>query len=227
MDQYTTIAGHLAYSLIFVSFLMRSILAIRVFAITASFASIYYNYHVNVDPLWVPIQWNIVFTAINIFHIGLIIWEKRSVRLTGHHKEIHAKFFNDLNPGEYLKLANMGHLRTSDHEEVLIHEKTEIEMLMILYKGRVELKCKNKRIKIIPDGHFIGEMSFLTGALTTAQVVAIDQVKYFFWPKAKLKAFLMKNPKYMASVQRAIGGQLINNILDDSQKEDHDHKSVA
>lgn len=220
MDQLTIITGHLAYTLIFLSFMMRSILTIRLFAIAASSASIYFNYHVNSDPLWVPIQWNMVFMAINIFHIGLIFWEKRKLILKDHHKEIHEKFFNDLGAGEFMKLSKLGYLRTSDYNEILIPEKSEISMLMILYRGKVELNCKGNLIKEMEEGRFIGEMSFLTGELTTAEVKAMGEVKYFFWPKNKLKNFLLKNPRYMASVQRAIGGQLIDNILHESQKED-------
>lgn len=219
MHEYVTVAGHLAYSLIFLSFLMKSVFAIRVFAITASIASIFFNYHVNKEPLWVPIQWNFVFMAINIFHIGLILWEKRSIKLKDYHKDLYEMFFNDLTPGEYLKLVSLGHIRTSEFNEILIKEKSNIEMLMILYKGKVNLSCRGEKVVSISKSQFIGEMSFLTGELTTAEVKAEDQVKYFFWPKDKLKSFLLKNPKYMASLQRAIGAQLIDKILHENQKE--------
>jgi hypothetical protein len=219
--------GHLAYILIFFSFLVKKIVYLRLLAIFASMASIYYSLNVSGGPLWVQTQWNSLFILTNIGHICLFLWEKRNTMLGEHHGVLHQTFFNDLTSGEYLKMAKLGHLRTSGKDEVLVEENSHVGMLFIIYEGAVSLKCSGQEFMTIEQGHFIGEMSYLTGEETKAEVQAIGEVKYFFWPKDKLKEFLAKSPRHMASMQRAIGGQLIAAILHDSQKKNQSRDAKA
>lgn len=73
------IFGHLAFVLIVFSFLVKDILWLRVISIIASIAGIVYNYFVPAAPLWLVINWNLVFIAINIVQIGILLREKMSV----------------------------------------------------------------------------------------------------------------------------------------------------
>lgn len=215
--EFLPFLGHLAFALIFFSFLVTKIFYLRIVAIFASLTSIVYNYHVLAEPLWVPIQWNILFILTNIFQIGLILWEKRNYTLKGYKAFLFNKLFNDLTTGEFEKLVKKGYLRTGLDGEVLIKENTVTDVLLVLYRGNVQIISQNTIIKEIGPGCFLGEMSFLTGEKTKATVKAHGEVKYFSWDKDNLKKMLYKNPKLMSSVQRALGRQLINSILHEKQ----------
>ena len=61
-----TIAGHLAFGLIAFSFLVRDILWLRIISILASLFSVFYNWAIPIEPMWIPIGWNFVFVGLNV-----------------------------------------------------------------------------------------------------------------------------------------------------------------
>ena len=83
-----TIAGHLAFGLIAFSFLVKDILWLRVVSILASLFSIFYNYVIPAEPMWIAVGWNMVFIALNLYHIAIIIYEKRPVHMNPKDKEL-------------------------------------------------------------------------------------------------------------------------------------------
>lgn len=215
--------GHLAYGLIFCSFLVRNILWLRFLAIFASFASITYNYNLYASPNWVPIQWNCVFIVTNIVQITITLLEKRNFSLHGYKAFLHDRFFPDLTSAEFTKLLKKGHLRTSLKNEVLIEQFTKVEALIVIINGEVVVKSNGREITKLGKGHFLGEMSFLTDELTKGEVQAIGEVDYFFWEKEELKDLISKKPKMMNAIQRVLSHQLIEYILDDKQKADNNY----
>ena len=56
--------------------------------------NIFYNYFIPVEPMWLAINWNIVFVAVNLYHIAVIIYEKRPVDMTDKEKELYDSFKN-------------------------------------------------------------------------------------------------------------------------------------
>ena len=76
-----TLAGHLAFGLIAFSFLVKDIFWLRIVSIAASLFSVFYNYTIPVEPMWLAINWNFVFIAVNVYHIGVILYEKRAVKM--------------------------------------------------------------------------------------------------------------------------------------------------
>ena len=84
-----TLAGHLAFGLIAFSFLVKDILYLRVLSILASLFSVLYNFYIPVEPMWLAINWNIIFVLVNIYHIAVIIYEKRPVKMSPKEKELY------------------------------------------------------------------------------------------------------------------------------------------
>ena len=72
-----TISGHLAFGLIAFSFLVKDILYLRVVSILASLFSVFYNYTIPEEPLWLAINWNFIFIAVNVYHVAILIYEKK------------------------------------------------------------------------------------------------------------------------------------------------------
>lgn len=224
-DLFTTenlsIIGHLTYTLVFFSFLVRSIFWLRVLSIFASSASILYNYYIAGDPLWVPIQWNAIFFLTNIVHIIIILMERRNFVLEGYEAYIHDEFFKELTSSEFKKFTKDGYLRTAQNKEVLIEQHHSVDSLIIIYSGNVEILSHGEKVLDLSSGHFVGEMSFLTGEPATAEVRCLGEVKYFFWGKESLKKLVLKKPKLMMALQKALSHQLIDYILKDKQKSDN------
>ena len=100
-----TIAGHLAFGLIAFSFLVKDIFWLRILSIAASLFSVFYNYVIPAEPMWLAINWNFVFIAVNIYHIGVILYEKREVKMDDKNQELYDTLFKEMTPVEYLKIS--------------------------------------------------------------------------------------------------------------------------
>ena len=108
-----TIAGHLAFGLIAFSFLVKDILWLRTISIIASLFSVFYNYFIPVEPMWLAINWNFVFIAVNVYHIAVIIYEKRPVTMDDKNTELYETLFSEMTPVEYLKISKKSKWVTS------------------------------------------------------------------------------------------------------------------
>ena len=53
------IAGHLAFGLIAFSFLVKDILWLRIVSNLASLFSVFYNWVIPIEPMWIAIHWNL------------------------------------------------------------------------------------------------------------------------------------------------------------------------
>ena len=95
-----TIAGHLAFGLIAFSFLVKDIMWLRFVSILASSFSVFYNWVIPVEPMWLAINWNFVFIGLNMYHIAVIIYEKRPIKMAPKDKELYETLFKDLSPVE-------------------------------------------------------------------------------------------------------------------------------
>ena len=100
-----TVAGHLAFGLIAFSFLVKDILYLRILSIFASLFSVLYNFYIPLEPMWLAINWNIVFVLVNVYHIAVLIYEKRPVHMDDKNTELYETLFKDLTPVEYLKIS--------------------------------------------------------------------------------------------------------------------------
>ena len=100
-----TLAGHLAFGLIAFSFLVKDIFWLRIVSIAASLFSVFYNYTIPVEPMWLAINWNFVFIAVNVYHIGVILYEKRAVKMDEKDEELYQTLFKEMTPVEYLKIS--------------------------------------------------------------------------------------------------------------------------
>ena len=115
-----TIAGHLAFGLIAFSFLVKDILWLRLVSILASSFSVFYNWVIPIEPMWIAIHWNFVFIALNLYHIAVIIYEKRPIKMAPKDKELYETLFKDLSPVEYLKITKIANWKKFKEGDTLI-----------------------------------------------------------------------------------------------------------
>ena len=86
-------------------FLVKDIFWLRIVSILASLFSVFYNFYIPADPMWLAINWNFVFIAVNLYHIGVILYEKRAVKMDDKNEELYQTLFKEMTPVEYLKIS--------------------------------------------------------------------------------------------------------------------------
>ncbi len=202
---------HVANVLYLFSYLVRDILWLRMLTVVAILCLMPYFFF-QPTPLWAPIGWNVVFTAINGFQIYLLLLERRPVKLSEAEQRLYQLVFRSLTPREMLKLISLAEWKTARAGEVLCEEGVDVDSMLLLHDGRARVLAGGAEVAALGAGQFVGEMSFLTGKKTSARVVAADEVHYVAWPRDALKEFLGRNVDLNAALQMILGIDLVEKL---------------
>ena len=197
------LAGHLAFGLIAFSFLVKDILWLRLVSILASSFSVFYNWVIPAEPMWLAINWNFVFISLNLYHIAVLIYEKRPIKMAPKDKELYETLFKDLSPVEYLKITKIANWKKFKAGETLIREAHLVTDLILIYNGTVDVKVKGKKVAQLKDGQFVGEMSFLTEKSATATCVIKHDTECILWKQPEFKELLKRNPSLHCLLRNA------------------------
>ena len=205
-----TIAGHLAFGLIAFSFLVKDILWLRVVSILASLFSVLYNFYIPAEPMWLAINWNIVFVLVNLYHISVIIYEKRPIKMAPKDKELYETLFKDLSPVEYLKISKVAEWKIFKSGETIIRQTHLVPYLTLIYNGTVDVAVDGKKVAELKDGQFVGEMSFLTEKSATATCIVKHDAECLVWKQQEFKDLLKRNPSLYYTIQSLLSNQLVS-----------------
>jgi CRP-like cAMP-binding protein len=86
--------------------------------------------------------------------------------------------------------------------------------VLVLASGRAVVRVDGRDVATLGPGQFAGEMSFLTGAPTSASVEVVEAVRYVSWPAADLERCMRKHPPLRGALQLVIGRDLAMKLRD-------------
>jgi CRP-like cAMP-binding protein len=199
---FIDIAGHVAFILIALSFLVRDILWLRALSITASIASISWSWLAPPQPLWLVIGWNVVFILLNLAQIALLLRERRGVAFTDEEKELYQTSFSRFTPVEFMRLLRIASWKNADPGALLMRAGEEAGEVMLIFSGRVNVEKNGRKLAELRAGDFIGEIGFVKGTPAAASVTVLEPTRYVAWTRAALRGLLERNPS-MAVVLNA------------------------
>ena len=213
-----TLAGHLAFGLIGFSFLVKDIFWLRMVSIAASLFSVFYNYTIPTEPMWLAINWNFIFIAVNAYHIGVILYEKRAVKMDSKNEELYQTLFSEMTPVEYLKVSRAAKWETVKSGERLITQGMPVPDLYLIYNGTVDVLVDNNTIAQLKDGEFVGEMSFLTEKVATATCKVKYDAICLVWKQREFKELLKRNPSLYFTIQSVLSAQVSDKLVSSTKK---------
>jgi len=202
---------HSANIIYIFSYMVRDILWLRILIVIAICFVIPFYYYQPV-PLMVPVYWNILFAGINIFQIGVLLVERRPVALSEAEGKLYQQVFRRLTRREVYKLFKLAEWNKVSAGDTLIEQDKVIDRLLLINKGDAAVKVKEQQVALLGEGHFVGEMSYITGEKTSATVVADSDMEYVSWPTSTLEPFLTKNPDLRIALNAIIGVDLAGKL---------------
>jgi len=208
--EYTDLIGHLAFGLIAFSFLVKDILWLRLVSILASAFGMAYNYFIPANPMWIAIGWNGIFIGLNLYHIAVLVYEKRPIKMAPKDKELYQTLFKDMTPVEYLKISKIARWKKFAAGDVMIRQEHMVTDLILIYNGTVDVMVRDKKVAELRDGQFVGEMSFLTEKSATATCVVKHDTECLVWKQPEFKDLLKRNPSLYYTIQSLLSNQLIS-----------------
>ena len=209
---------HLANVLYVVSYLVTDILWLRALAVLGGLSSLTWTL-TTPTPSATFIGWTLVYNTINIVQIGRLWRERRPIRLAAEAQVLYAAAFRTLTPREFQRLLAVGTWQDAPARAVLIEEGASPGRMLVLAAGRAAVKVHGREVATLHPGQFAGEMSFLTGAPTTAAVEVVEPARFVCWATPDLERFLGKHPELRAALQLVLGRDLAAKLVGEGTRE--------
>lgn len=201
---------HVANVLYLASYSVRDILWLRVLTVFAMLCLGWCYWSCSAfNALW----WQVAFLIINLFQIALLIHERRPVKLSEVQKKLHAGPLKPLSPRQVQRFTDQANWCTYKPGEIMLAENSKLESLILLLSGEAKVIAGGKAIAKIEEGQFAGEMSFLTGGNTTAEVVAEGDVLVAAWPESYVTELMGKDYELGTALQAALGTDLVRKLI--------------
>ncbi|MBI5323912.1 MAG: cyclic nucleotide-binding domain-containing protein [Ignavibacteriae bacterium] len=190
----------------------KKIILLRVFFVIGCSLEAIYLILISPKDLWAGISWSILIMVLNIIMIAIYYFDKGTLRLKDDERFLFQNVFSKMDKVNFKKLLNAGNWLGMPKGDILIYEKQSTDYLMLLFQGNVEIVVGDKQVAILYPGSFVGEMSFLTGDLTTAMAKAISDVKLYAWKKTDLIKLLAKNQELEKEMRYVFSSDLISKL---------------
>ena len=121
--------------------------------------------------------------------------------------------FESFSPQELKKLIEKSQLKTFAPREAIINFGQPGRFLGVILEGEAEAVVtgttgERKRLGLLTQGDFLGEMSLLTGEPTSADVIALDTCQVFLIPQEAFSTFLTVKPDALRVMAKTITERL-------------------
>lgn len=213
MFGFYDILGHLANVLYLTAFYFKSMMWLRILMISGCAVDIVYRFKIATSPLWTDITWCILFIGVNVYQLVILIHEKTTLTLDAMEKKLYKQVFSSLSKGNFKKLIKTADLKTFPQQSVLIEKGTILDRLTLIYEGSAAVMVDDLLVASLRDGNFAGEMSFLTGNLTSATIMIERPTVCFQWDKQKLQKLMNQNDELRIGMQSVFNSDLLAKLM--------------
>ena len=220
-------AGHVSFVLLGVSYLTSDLLTLRALAVGGLSAAVVFQYFRDV-PLWLPIRWNALFVAINVFWVAKLYYDETAARRwsSGEERALYAKHFAHMPMHEFKTLMRHGEWREVERGFEFTREGRANTHVYVLAEGSADVFVGGRAVNKMRSGSFVGEMSFMRSIagsnakkkqmkprLASATVIAAEPARIFCWEDSALRRLMRDNEQIKAGTQAAFGVGLAEKLL--------------
>ena len=205
------IPGHIAYTIIAISYLLTNILWLRIAAVVGiTFEIIYFI--VSGSPVWPSIIWDTAFILINLVQLVRLLRDRFSLKLSQDEKAFLAPIVGDLDKSQIAQLLRTAEWRTLEPGEILTVENSPVRDLTFICNGLTEVEARGQIVAHVGPGSFVGDVSFTTGVVATATVRVEEVARVLAFDQARLRALCSKDEQIASALYRRIGGGLADKM---------------
>jgi len=203
------------YTIYLAAFLAKKIVWLRLLTIAGNILVVPYFLYFNEPPLWNSFFWIGIYTIINLVMLFIIYLESRPIELSDLEQKIYDMTFKSLEPRVFKKLFDHGSLEELQPDVNFVTRDTELDSLMYVVEGEVDVVLKHGEQIIIPTGGFIGEQSYITGEKTSADVKTGKEAAMIIrWNSEELRKHLAGKEILKDSLDLIFTADLIHKLRD-------------
>jgi len=204
-------AGHVSYLIIAISYWLTNIYWLRVTAVIGLCFEVAYFVIVS-DALYTGIAWDLVFIAINLFHLARLTRERLRLRFATDDRDLLRTMFEGLDDSQIGMLLNSASWHKAPAGEQLTVEGAPVPALMTIAAGQVSVAVGDTIVAQMGPGCFIGEMAFLTGSTASATVTATYPTRVMKIEQSRLRTLLVIDHQIAAVLHRLLGADLAQKL---------------
>ncbi len=213
--EFIVIIGHVFNIVYTIALFFKDVLLLRTFLIIGGVLEMFYLFYATEDPLWEIIIWSGLWIGINAFFSIIIIRDRYGVKFDPETERIRNMVFDFMDKSEFRNLFKTVKMEVVPENTLLIKEGTRIDRLILISSGMANVEAKGKVVASLRDGNFMGEMSFITGNLTSANVTSTSELKYIYWEKETLLKLMEKNKDIKGAIHAVFNMDLLSKIQKD------------
>jgi hypothetical protein len=191
MGIFFEIYGHVFNIIYVVALVMKNMLWLRITMIIAASMELIYRLLTSKNPD-VDIIWCVVWIIVNSVQLIILIRERMNLKLNDDEEKIYQISFNKLPKVYFKKLLQFADWENVKPGTILIREGSHIDKLMLIFSGVAKVQNAGIVTAYLRDGNFMGEMSYISGNPTSADVMALSEIRMISWEKEKLSSLLKK-----------------------------------
>jgi CRP-like cAMP-binding protein len=199
---------------------VRDVLWLRILAVAAMFLLLPF-YANRPEPLIGCMLWQLVFIAINVYWIVAIFRERRPPTMNESEQQLYNDVFKSCcTPQDMLKLLEQAKWIDVKNGVQIVKQQSDLDQLLLIHSGIVSIQYNGDEIATLRAGNLVGEMSFLTGAKTIADVVADGPVRYLSWSRETLERMFATKIELKSAIYHVIGRDVVHKLAAQREHEE-------
>jgi hypothetical protein len=194
-----------------VGFAVRDELWLRVLVATGITCDALF-YALRSEPILQSVLANMSLVSVNLILIALIVIERTTWRMSQDDRAL-LRHFPTLTPGQFRRVRKIMTRETVGPDTPLALEGKPVEDLMLVFSDRIVISKQGASFPIGGPA-FVGEIAFLTGNASSADVTLTEGGTVVRLPIAPLKALMAKKPTLGNAMVALFGQELARKVAD-------------
>jgi len=184
---------------------------LRLFVIASAFVAIAYDTIWLKDP--VGVFWESLLATGNIAQIAREWLIEQRATFREEETQFLAARLSSLSKAEARRFLNMGAWIDGPTGAVLTTVNEDVDLLVYLVKGRVDIYLNDKLVGACGPGNFVGEMSVLRNHPASATAIVAEPSRYWMIPSHRLRGLQISDTALAGAVETGIARDLRTKII--------------
>lgn len=208
-----TVVFFIANSLYVISYMLTSMVWLRVLAVIAA-ASTFPYFYFQPEPLWSAIFWQCCFLSVNLVNLLILFWSMRSANFDEQEELAYQMKFSDLKPYEVRPIFEVAKCLSVKAGEGVLFEDEPNDFLFLILKGECKIVKNEMEVARLHQGNLAGELSFLNDEPVSADVVAVRDTVMMQWHKRELNLLFQRQGLYESYFQAMCSQDMAGKLRD-------------
>ena len=207
---------HASYVLSLAAYLIRDILYLRIVAICAAIAAVFYAVLAHE---WSIGYWEAGIVLVNAVQVAILLRERRNAVFNQEEQELHDNLFKHFSAVQFKALLKQSVWVDAPPGETLTEQGKPVVRLVLIVQGLASVDIDGTIVAYCKRNDFIGEMSFVSGDPATATVATMMPTRYLMWTQDSLHKLLENDDSMRVAMQTVLTKNLVSKLMNKSPDE--------